>query len=90
MLNYRKIGKRAQIGETITWIIATLIIIGTLVVFIFFSVLMSKVKNIAIGDIKTDLTKESVSLNVKTSLAHQIANNKNKEIIDNILKENDK
>lgn len=90
MLNYRKIGKRAQVGETITWIVATLIIIGILLIFIWISILMSKVKVIGIGNLKTDLTKESVSLNVKTSLAHQIANNKNKEIIDNILKEDDK
>lgn len=89
MLNYRKISKRGQVGETITWLVATLIIVGILIIFIFFSVLMSKSKVIAIGDVKTDLTKESKSLDMKTFLAHQLANNKNKEIIDNILKQDD-
>jgi TRAP-type mannitol/chloroaromatic compound transport system permease small subunit len=82
--------KKGQTGETISWIVATLVIIGILLIFIWISVLMSKVKIVKIGDVKTDLPKEPQSLNVKTALAHKIANGKNKEVIDNILKENDK
>lgn len=86
MLKYKK----AQTGETISWIIATLVIVGILLVFIWISVLMSKTKVIGIGDVKVGLAKKSVSLDTKTALANQLANNRNKEIIDNILKENDK
>ncbi len=78
--------KRGQIGETLSWVIATLVIIGILVIFIWISVLMSKVKTIGIGDVRTDLGKESAVLNEKTALAHQLENNKDKEIIDNLLK----
>jgi hypothetical protein len=84
----RKNKKKAQIGETLTWIVATLIIIVILFVFIFASVLMSKVKIIKMGDVETDL-KESNLLEKKTSFAHQIVNHKNEEIIIKILKENE-
>lgn len=92
MLRYKilKDKRGAELGETITWIVATLIIIGILLVFIFFSVLMSKVKDIVMENIKTDLPKESAMLTMKTFLAHQILNGKDKEIIDNILKQDDK
>jgi|GEM_PF-1225625 len=90
MSSYRKIikrDKRAQIGETLTWIIATLVIIGILLLFIFFSSLMSKVKAIRVGNLETDVKITNV-LKEKTSFAHQLANYKDKELIDNILKEN--
>jgi Na+-transporting methylmalonyl-CoA/oxaloacetate decarboxylase gamma subunit len=81
--------KRGQVGETISWVIATIVIIGVLLIFIYISTLMSKVKQISEielsvsgSDIKTELLTE------KTSLAHQLANNRNKEVIDNILAEN--
>jgi hypothetical protein len=78
--------KKGQVGETISWLIATLVIIGVLLLFIWISVMMSKVKVIAVGDLRTDSGKESVILTMKTSLANQL-NNENKEVIDNILKE---
>lgn len=102
MLNYRRIKKTrdparlpsillprscsGQIGETVTWIIATLIIIGILIIFLVVSSLMSKVKAVRVGDVGTDL-KESTLVQQKTSFAYQLTNNKNKEIIENILKE---
>ncbi len=82
--------KKAQVGETTAWIIATLIIIGILIIFIYISVLMAKVKVINVGNLKSDLGKESQVLSMKTTLSHVLVNNKNKEIIDNILKENEK
>jgi TRAP-type mannitol/chloroaromatic compound transport system permease small subunit len=82
MLNYKKKG---QIGETVTWIIATLVIIGILIIFILVSSLMAKIKAIHVGDVKTDM-KESNLVKEKTSFAYQLTNNKNKDIIENILK----
>ena len=79
--------RKAQIGETLTWIIATLVIIGILLLFIFFSSLMSKVKAIRVGNLETDIKVTNV-LKEKTSFAHQFVNYKDKELIDNILKGN--
>ncbi len=88
MLKYNNKNKKAQIGETLSWVVATLVIIGILLIFIYISVLMSKVKIISVGNVKTDLEKESQILNMKTSLSHKLVNNENKDIIDNLLKEN--
>ncbi len=82
MLRYKK----GQVGETISWLVATLVIVGILLLFIWISILMSKAKVIATGDLRT-AGKESEILITKTSLANQLTGNKNKEIIDNILKE---
>ena len=87
MSNYRKIiSKKGQIGETVTWIPATLIIIGILLIFIGISFLMSKSKAIGIGDVKIDLGKNSEHLAIKTSMAEQL-NNQNKDKIENTLRE---
>lgn len=82
MLNYKK----AQIGETITWVLATLIIIGAVLIFIWISFLMSKSRIIGVGDVRTDLGKESEQLTTKTSIAEQLTNNENKSMIEDILK----
>ncbi len=84
MLRFRN--KKAQIGATMTWIIATLVIVGILLIFIYISVLMSKTKAVSIGDLKAD-SDEADALALKTSFAHQLAGNKNKEVIDNFIKE---
>jgi len=88
MLNYRKIGKKAQVGETITWVIATLIIIGILILFILISSLMSKSKAVRIGDVEADIKINNL-LTEKTSFAYQLTNSKNKDIIEDILNKND-
>ncbi len=91
MLKYNlKNNRSGQTGETISWIVATLVIIGILLIFIWISVLMSKSKVVNIGGVKTDLSKESQILSMKTFLAYKITGDRNKEIIDNILEENDK
>ncbi len=90
MLRYNFKSKRGQTGETISWIVATLVIVGILLIFIWISVLMSKAKFVKIGDVRTDLPQQSKSLDMKTFIANQIANNRNKEIIDNILNQDDK
>ena len=78
--------KKAQIGETITWVFATLIIIGIVLIFIWISFLMSKSRFIGVGDVRTDLGKESEQLTTKTSIAEQLTNNENKSMIEDILK----
>jgi hypothetical protein len=81
--------KKAQAGETVSWIIATLVIIGILIIFIYASVLMSKVKVINLQGVQSDLTDKSKVLEEKTHLSNVILNNQDKEMIDNLLK-NDK
>jgi len=83
-----KMNKKAQIGTTIGWIVATIIIIGILLIFIYISLLMSKVKAITLRDLSSEGNKINI-LELKTSYAHHLANNRNKEIIDDFIKEND-
>jgi len=91
MLNYKFLkNRKAQIGETISWIIATIIIIGILIVFIYISILISKTKIIQTLSIQFDIADKTELLNQKTSFSHQLAGNLNKEIIDNILEENNR
>jgi len=86
MLKYKK----GQTGETVAWLIATLVIIGILILFIYVSVLMANVKGVSIGNLQTDLAKESQVLAEKTNLSNVIMTNKNKDTIDNILKNENK
>jgi hypothetical protein len=87
MLNYKLNKKGAAIGETITWIFAIFIIIGMVVISIWISFLMSKFRIINIGDVRTDLGKESEQLTIKTSIAEQLSNNEDKSRIEDILKD---
>jgi hypothetical protein len=81
---------KGQTGETITWVIATIVIIGILLLFIYASTLMGKAKNIVGGEVNAGLPKTSLVLSEKTALAHQITQNKDKGVIDSIIKEYDK
>jgi hypothetical protein len=81
---------KGQTGETITWVIATLVIIGILILFIYISTVMGKAKTITGGEANAGLPAKSPVLLEKTSLAHQIAGNKSKGVIDSIIKEYDK
>jgi hypothetical protein len=85
-----KLDKKGQTGETVAWIIATIVIVGILIIFIYASVLMSNTKGVSIGNLQTDLEKESKVLTEKTAISNVILNNKNKETIDNILKNENK
>jgi hypothetical protein len=79
--------KRGDIGKTITWIVATIIIVGILILFVYISSVMSTTKIFKVGEVNSDLGKESQVLSMKTSLAYKL-NNSNKEIIDKILGDN--
>ena len=72
------INKKAQVGESITWIIATIILIVLLIIFIYASVALSKAKTIK-TNIKTDSIDSVDWINSKTQMAYSIsASNKNK------------
>lgn len=81
--------KRAQVGETVSWIIATLIIIALLIIFIYLSILISKGKVVRVGGVETDIGEGGL-LKEKTLLAYRISDYKDKEVIEDILEENDK
>lgn len=79
-----KLNKRGQVSETLTWIIATIIIIVVLLVFIYASIALGKTKGI---DTKVDLKESSVDwINVKTNLAYSL-NNANREKINGWISE---
>ncbi len=78
---------RGQIAETITWVVATMIVVVTLIVFIFISTTLSKGK--VLDEVSTGIEKFFLSddagkisrIETKTKLALSI-DEKNKEIID--------
>lgn len=80
--------KKGQVGETVSWVVATIIIVAILLIFIWISILMAKAKNFSTGDVQTDSGTKVDLLAQKTAMANQLDNNQNKEMIDNILKEN--
>jgi uncharacterized protein (UPF0333 family) len=87
MLNDKMKNKRGDISKTITWVVATIIIVGVLILSFYISSVMSNVKVIRESDVTSDLTLESQVLSTKTSLAFKI-NNINREMIDKALEEN--
>ncbi len=86
MLRNNLLEKKASIGETLTWIPATLIILAALIIFLILSGLLAKMKVINMKSIQSDVEEDSPVLEMKTSLAHISAENKNREIIDEVLK----
>ena len=80
------LNKQGQIGETITWIVATIIIIVTLVIFIYVSSVLVEIKKIKVPDLKIVSEEEVNWIEMKTSFAYLI-NEENKEIIDEWIME---
>ncbi len=72
--------KKAAIGETMTWIIATLIILVVLSIFIYGSHLLGKFKYVSSGEIEIEEGKDL--LETKTDIA--IALTKNRANINRI------
>lgn len=84
--------KRAQVGETLTWIVATIIIIFILLIFIYASVALGKAKainpkKVKFKDLGEDGKKEITWIEAKTILAKQI-NSQNENSIDNWINQN--
>ncbi len=83
--------KKAQVGETLTWIVATLVIIGTLLIFVYGSILLAKSKSIGSGDIDNKIKSKVVNLDVdwmdnKNEIAFSL-NQDNKDKIEGWLNE---
>ena len=79
--------KKAAIGETLTRLVATIIIIFILVTFIYVSSLLSKVKTVSKGDLNVETEQIPDMLAQKTNFAFQL-NNKDKTEVENILNGN--
>lgn len=81
MLRYNLFrNNRAQIAETITWVVATLIIIFLLITSIYFSSILGKSKSVNKDDIKISSGEENW-IDTKNNLAYTI-NSENKEKIE--------
>ena len=88
MSNYNLLqDKRAQVAETITWVVATLVIIFLLIASIYFSSILGKSKNVSKDDIKTYNIDETWS-QLKTNMAY-IVNSENKEKIEVWIRESE-
>lgn len=80
--------KSGQIAETVTWVVATVIIVVTLIVFIFISVQMSNAKNLTpskvvgkIGDfLDSDDVGEINRLKTKTIFALSLKDDNQEKI----------
>jgi ABC-type sulfate transport system permease component len=81
------LNKKGEIPETFTWVFATPIIVGVLVLFLIISVMLFGVKSISIREVQSDVSDESPIFSMKTSLAHGSIGNLNKEAIDAVIGE---
>ena len=66
--------KKAQVGESVTWIVATIILVVVLLIFIYASVVLSKVKVFRIN-IQEDLDNSVDWIDSKTEMAYSINDN---------------
>lgn len=83
--------KKAQIGETMTWVIATIIIVVIMSIFIYTSTLLAKTKSVNLPDIKIGEKKETDLIPMKISFAYEKTPLEKREIIDKWLeKQNEK
>jgi len=81
--------KRAQIGESLTWIIATLIIIVVLIIFISFSATLSKTKIFKAKAKEASGDLYSNWIDSKTEIAYRIKSENKEKIADWIAEENE-
>ena len=91
MLNNKTImyNKKSQLGETLTWVVATLIIVVTLIFFIFLSSSLAKLKDIKGNPgfaLLGSYNKQSDWLSVKVNLAFA-KDNKNEDAIKEWINE---
>ena len=84
MLNYKK-NKKAQVAQTVNWLIATIIIIAILIISISFSFMIAQNKAVKIQEVQTNLRESSIILDKKTDFAYEL-NNANYDKIAEILK----
>ena len=72
--------KKAQIGETINWVVATIIVILVLLFFIYISIALGKSKALK-AEPNLNNGKEIDWINIKTEIAYSM-NSNNKDKID--------
>jgi len=75
--------KKAQIGETLTWMISTIIILVLLIIFVYSTISFAKAKNIETSSIdfgKADSSNKLNWMNLKSELAFSM-NNQNEKVI---------
>lgn len=82
--------KKAQIGETMTWVIATIIIVVIMSIFIYTSTLLAKTKSVNLPDSKIWEEKETDLISMKISFAYKKTPLEKRGIVDKWLeKENE-
>tara|TARA_Y100000310_G_C20501382_1_gene724172 strand:+ start:239 stop:688 length:450 start_codon:yes stop_codon:yes gene_type:complete len=81
--------KKGQIGETMTWIVATLIIVFVLLVSIYVSSLLSKTKNIGSDDFNSEDLRQDL-LAKKSLIAFLLSENSNEKTTYAIINEEGK
>lgn len=75
--------KKAQVGETLTWMISTIIILVLLIVFVYSTLAFAKAKNIETSSIdfgKADSSEKINWMYSKSELAFSM-NNQNENVI---------
>ncbi len=76
--NFFAKNRKAQVGESITWVVATIILIIVLIIFIYASIALAKTKSLKLN-VKEDSEDSADWINSKTQIAYSInSNNKNK------------
>jgi hypothetical protein len=78
--------KKAAIGETLTWTVATFIIVTMIILFLFFSGLMARLKSVSVDSGNIAVDGEDL-IESKTSLALDIEDAKEDYIEDWIKEE---
>lgn len=86
ILNNLKHNKKGQTGETITWIVATFIIIAILVIGIYTASVLGKTKSIKE---KESFIEEEDIIKAETKMAFETINKNKQEINSWIEKEED-
>lgn len=83
------LNRKGQVGEIITWVVATVIIVVILILFVYASsILAQKTKVIKVKSLKIDFKEDVDLLETKTEIVYLLSSDKNKEIIDEWRKAN--
>ncbi len=80
--------KKAQVGETVTWIIATIVLIVILLVFIFASSTLAKFKSFKVN-LKANSEEDASWIDSKTQIAYSLNNANRNKIVAWISQEED-
>ena len=81
--------KRGQIGETMTWVVATIIVVVLLTIFIYASSALAKTKNLSLTDLKISLDKTKDIVNTKSLFAYEKTSEEKKVLVKQWIDKND-